>query len=143
MHRRALAARVSAALRARSRDQQGAQRARRRARRAAGRSLGAGRCAVRAGVSYADMMRNAQMLNLALEREGAKAVWHKYLSASGTRGSRANRAGIARIAAQAGELGFVRTQLSALGNPADYPRDAIWLHTLASLSVCAAAIDDR
>jgi DNA-binding winged helix-turn-helix (wHTH) protein len=99
--------------------------------------------AVRAGVSYADMMRNAQMLNLALEREGAKSVWHKYLSASGTRGSRAARAGIARIAAQAGELGFVRTQLSGLGNPADYPRDAIYLHTLASLSVCAAAIDDR
>jgi hypothetical protein len=89
------------------------------------------------------MMRNAQMLNLALEREGAKSVWHKYMSSSGTRGSRAVRAGVARIAAQAGELGFVRTQLSALGNPADYPRDAIWLHTLASLSVCAAAIDDR
>ena len=101
--------------------------------------------AVRAGVAYAGMFRRAQKLFLALEREGPTAVAKRVFSDG--RPQRqflpAFRAGLARIAAEAGELALVRMELTALGDPAGYPRDGAYLNLLACFSVCAAALRDR
>jgi hypothetical protein len=103
------------------------------------------RQAVRAGVSYADLLRDVQLQNLALEREGPKAVFDKFLRVTGSLRKRPGplRAGTLRVAAQAGELDLVRAELAAFGDPSDYPRYGTYLNTLASLAVCAAAIDDK
>jgi len=101
--------------------------------------------AVRAGVSYAELLRRAQQLELEIEREGPKWVVEKRLRVMSTlqKIARPVRAGMARIAAQAGELELVRAHLATLGEPTDFPRDGSYLHGLASLSVCFVALEDK
>jgi tetratricopeptide (TPR) repeat protein len=101
--------------------------------------------AVRAGISYAELMRGAQQIELELEREGPKAVVEKRLRVMSAmqKIARPVRAGMARIAAQAGELDLVRAHLATLGEPTDFPRDGNYLHGLASLAVCFVALEDK
>jgi hypothetical protein len=102
--------------------------------------------AVRAGVSYADMFYGTHSYNLALEREGAKAFRARALGggdAALASMSLNTRAGVARIVAEAGEHEVARSQLSALGDPNDFPRDAHYLHLLANLAACASCMEDK
>jgi hypothetical protein len=103
------------------------------------------RQAVRAGVSYADLFRGAQTLQLTLEREGPKVVVERRLRTGAAALQNLTlpmRLGMARIAAQAGELGFVRSQLASMGDPSDYPREGTYLHVLASWASCVTAVAD-
>jgi len=101
--------------------------------------------AVRAGVSYADLFYGTHSVNLLLEREGPKAVRARSLGGDAALASMTPnaRAGAARIAAEAGEHEVARGQLSALGDPHGFPRDAHYLHLLANLAACASCIDDK
>jgi DNA-binding winged helix-turn-helix (wHTH) protein/tetratricopeptide (TPR) repeat protein len=100
--------------------------------------------AVQAGVSYAELFRGTQVMALAVERHGPASVAGALAGLASRRGlTVANRAGLARIAAQAGDLELVRSLLSTIGDPRELPRDAGYLHVLASLSVCAAALADQ
>ena len=49
----------------------------------------------------------------------------------------------ARIAAEAGELEAARGQLSALGDPHGFSRDAHYLNLLANMAVTASVVEDR
>jgi hypothetical protein len=101
--------------------------------------------AVRAGVSYADMFYATYRYTATVEREGAKAVRARTMGGDATLpGMTLNlRAGSARIAAEAGALEAVRGQLSALGDPNGFSRDAHYLNLLANLAVCASAVADK
>jgi len=100
--------------------------------------------AVQAGVSYAELFRGTHVMGLAIERHGPASVAGALSGLASRRGlTVATRAGLARIAAQAGELDLVRSLLSTIGDPRELPRDAGYLHVLASLSVCAAALLDE
>jgi DNA-binding winged helix-turn-helix (wHTH) protein len=101
--------------------------------------------AVRAGVSYADMFYAAHTFNLNLERQGPAAIASQFRVSDGVLAGFTpyTRASFARHAAEAGELELARGQLSALGDPLGFPRDAHYLHLLANLAVCASYVADK
>jgi DNA-binding winged helix-turn-helix (wHTH) protein len=101
--------------------------------------------AVRSGVSYADLFYGTHNFNLTLEREGPKVVRARTLAGDAALASMTphTRAGAARIAAEAGDLDVARGQLSALGDPNGFSRDAHYLNLLANLAVCASCVDDK
>jgi DNA-binding winged helix-turn-helix (wHTH) protein len=102
--------------------------------------------AVRAGVSYADMFYATYRYTVTVEREGARAMRARTMGGEGATlpGMTLNlRASGARIAAEAGALDAVRGQLSALGDPNGFSRDAHYLNLLANLAVCASAVADK
>ena len=101
--------------------------------------------AARAGVSYADLFYGTHQFTLALEREGAKAVRARMIGADSGLASATpyTRAFGARIAAEAGELEAARGQLSALGDPHGFSRDAHYLNLLANMAVTASVVEDR
>ncbi|MDD9967427.1 MAG: AAA family ATPase [Myxococcales bacterium] len=100
----------------------------------------------RAGVAYADFFLGMQNLHLEVERKGSKAVFTRRTRRALSEVPNATPAYVAStlwLAAQAGDISFVQAQLPHVGDPSDYPRDASYLHRLASLSICAAAVDDQ
>jgi DNA-binding winged helix-turn-helix (wHTH) protein/tetratricopeptide (TPR) repeat protein len=99
----------------------------------------------RAGVAYAEAMRDAQQLFLEVERDGAMAVFDKKRPTlcKAQENPRLTQLHVARIAAEAGVLDVVRAQLVSLGEPSQWTRTVGYVHGLASLAVCAAALDDQ
>jgi len=101
--------------------------------------------AVRAGVAYAEAMRDAQQLFLEVERDGAPALFDKrrLTLCKAQENPRLTQVHVARIAAEAGALDVVRAQLVALGEPSQWTRSVGYVHGLASLAACAAALGDQ
>ncbi|MDD9937989.1 MAG: AAA family ATPase [Myxococcales bacterium] len=101
--------------------------------------------ATRSGLSYAHFFHSIQKLRLAVVREGPRAQVTAQLRASMgafEEMTAPHRAGLARLAALAGDREAVRAQLLALGDPEKLPRDGTYLHTLACMATCAAALGD-
>ena len=100
--------------------------------------------ALRGGLLYAEWFYGTQTANLLLERQGAQAVMARGMgrtpAAMSTPSTRAN---LARLAAEAGQRELARGELSALGDPSDYPRDGHYLHLLSNMSICAALLEDH
>jgi DNA-binding winged helix-turn-helix (wHTH) protein/tetratricopeptide (TPR) repeat protein len=99
----------------------------------------------RAGVAYAEAMRDAQQLFLEVERDGAAAVFDKKRPTlcKAQENPRLTQLHVARIAAEAGALDVVRAQLVTLGEPSQWTRTVGYVHGLSSLAVCAAALADQ
>jgi tetratricopeptide (TPR) repeat protein len=99
----------------------------------------------RAGVAYAEPMRDAQQLFLEVERDGAAAVFDKKRPTlcKAQENPRLTEVHVARIAAEAGALDVVRAQLFSLGEPSQWTRTVGYVHGLSSLAVCAAALGDQ
>jgi DNA-binding winged helix-turn-helix (wHTH) protein/tetratricopeptide (TPR) repeat protein len=99
--------------------------------------------AVRAGVSYADLFHRTLNVGLAVERYGAASIVPALGGAARQPGlAPPYLAGIARLAAQGGDLGLVRSLLSAVGDPRELTRDGTYVHALSSLSLCNAVLVD-
>jgi DNA-binding winged helix-turn-helix (wHTH) protein/tetratricopeptide (TPR) repeat protein len=101
--------------------------------------------AVRAGVSYADMFYGVHTYTANLERRGPSAVVSQLGVSDGVLAGFTpyTRAAFARNAAEAGEHELARGQLSVLGDPLGFPRDAHFLHLLANLAACASCVGDK
>jgi len=101
--------------------------------------------AKRGGLMYAEMFYATQAGNLLYEREGAKALMARGLArpTSPAMSTPSTRANLARMAAEAGNLELARGELSALGDPSDYPRDGHFLHLLSNMAVCATLLEDH
>jgi len=101
--------------------------------------------AVRAGVAYADMFYGVHTFTLNLERQGPTSVIAQLRVGDGMLAGFTpyTRASFARHAAEAGEHELARGQLSALGDPLGFPRDAHYLHLLANLAACASCLGDK
>ncbi len=100
--------------------------------------------ATRAGLSYAEMFHSIHVFNLRLEREGPRAMLDRVrASLASPRLMQGTRASLLRTAAAAGDLELVRAHLDELGDPAGFARGIGYLHMLASVATCAAALGDR
>jgi hypothetical protein len=90
------------------------------------------------------MFYQTQVLNFTLEREGSTVVSsRRFAGGTFSTATPSTRANAARVDAEAGQLERARGELSALGDPGDYPRDGHYLNLLANMAVTAALVDEK
>ena len=100
--------------------------------------------AARGGLAYSEMFYQTQNFTLALEREGAVVVATRRISTTMPNAATpSTRAHAARVDALGGHRDRAIRELSALGDPSDYPRDAHYLNLLSNIAECASLVDDK